>query len=93
MLMQFIVASVSAQLKLKTQQTTLPSRLSLTMRGRITPRNHELFNFHLEKLSARSSHYERICSIGYNSHLDGSLHLLEGISAEAFNKRLNLSDK
>lgn len=65
----------------------------LTMHGWITPRNHELFNFHLEKLSSRSSYYERICSIGYNSHLNGSLHLLEGIRTEAFNKRLNLSDK
>lgn len=94
-LIRFIVVSVSAQtqVKLKTEETMLPSHLSLTMRGWITPRNHELFNFHLEKLSARSSYYERICSIGYNSHLDGSLHLLEGIRAEAFNKRLNLSDK
>lgn len=75
------------------EQTALPFCLSLTMYAWITPRNHELFNFHLEKLSARSSYYERICSIGYNSHLDGSLHLLEGIRAEAFNKRLNLSDK
>lgn len=75
------------------RETTLRSRLSLTMYAWITPRNHELFNFHLEKLSARSSYYERICSIGYNSHLSGSLHLLEGIRAGAFNKRLNLSDK
>lgn len=32
-------------------------------------------------------------SIGYNSHLNGSLHLLEGIRVGALNKRLNLSDK
>lgn len=94
-LIQFIVVSVPAQrqLELKTEQTMLPFYLSFTMHGWITPRNHELFNFHLEKLSSRSSYYERICSIGYNSHLNGSLHLLEGIRAEAFNKRLNLSDK
>lgn len=81
---------VSAQRR-DDEETTLPFRLSLC--AWITPRNHELFNFHLEKLSACSAYYERICSIGYNSHLDGSLHLLEGIRAEAFNKRLNLSDK
>ena len=88
-LIQFIVASCSPH----KGKRRFPPYLSLTMHGWITPRNHELFNFHLEKLSARSSYYERICSIGYNSHLDGSLHLLEGIRAEAFNKRLNLSDK
>lgn len=94
-LIQFTVVSVPVQrqLKLKTLETMLPFYLSLTMHGWITPRNHELFNFHLEKLSSRSSYYERICSNGYNSHLNGSLHLLEGIRAEAFNKRLNLSDK
>lgn len=94
-LIQFTVVSVSAQrqLKPKTEETMLSFYLSLTMHGWITPRNHELFNFHLEKLSSRSSYYERICSNGYNSHLNGSLHLLEGIRAEAFNKRLNLSDK
>lgn len=57
---------------------TPPFCLSLTMPGWITRRNHELFNFHLEELSRHSSHYERICSIGYNSHLNGSLHLLGG---------------
>lgn len=94
-LIQFTVVSVSAQrqLKQKTEETMPSFYLSLTMHGWITPRNHELFNFHLEKLSSRSSYYERICSNGYNSHLNGSLHLLEGIRAEAFNKRLNLSDK
>lgn len=94
-LIQFIVVSVYAQrqLKLNTEEMMLSFYLSLTMHGWITPRNHELFNFHLEKLSSHSSYYERICSIGYNSHLNGSLHLLEGIRAEAFNKRLNLSDK
>lgn len=95
LLIQFIVVSISAQrqVRLKTEETTLSFYLSLTIHGWITPRNHELFNFHLEKLSPRSSYYERICSIGYNSHLNGSLHLLGGIKAEAFNKRLNLSDK
>lgn len=88
-----VSVSVQRQRKLKTEKTMLPFYLSLTMHGWITLRNHELFNFHLEKLSSRSSYYERICSIGYNSHLNGSLHLLEGIRAEAFNKRLNLSDK
>lgn len=85
------------QPKLKTEDTHTHAGaslyLSLTIHGWITPRNHELFNFHLEKLSSRSSYYERICSIGYNSHLNRSLHLLEGIRAGAFNKRLNLSDK
>lgn len=84
---------MQTQLKPNTVETKLLLHLSLTIHGWITPRNHELFNFHLEKLSSHSSYYERICSIGYNSHLDGSLHLLEGIKAEAFNKRLNLSDK
>ncbi len=90
LLIQFVVVSVSAQ---RQRKRCFLFYLSLTIHGWITPRNHELFNFHLEKLSPRSSYYERICSIGYNSHLNGSLHLLEGIRAEAFNKRLNLSDK
>lgn len=43
---------------------------------------------------AHSSYYGRISLIGYNStHLNGSLHLLEGIRAGAFNKCLNLSHK
>lgn len=84
---------MQTQLKPNTVETKLLLYLSLTIHGWITPRNHELFNFHLEKLSSHSSYYERICSIGYNSHLNGSLHLLEGIKAEAFNKCLNLSDK
>lgn len=84
---------MQTQLKPNIVETKLLLYLSLTIHGWITPRNHELFNFHLEKLSSHSSYYEHICSIGYNSHLNGSLHLLEGIKAEAFNKRLNLSDK